>query len=119
MNGTLPSAESITSASLPSSTSVLFLDDEEGILASLRSLFRSEGYTLNFFRSGKEALSFLRENTVDVIITDMRMPEMSGVEFLNAASSICPEAIRVMLSGFEDKGVVIDSLTRGFAQHTC
>ena len=102
--------------SLPSPTSVLFLDDEEAIIASLRSLFRAEGYTTNFFLSGKEALSFLKDNAVDVIISDMRMPEMSGVEFLNTASMICPGAIRIMLSGLEDKGVVIDALANGLAQ---
>jgi len=102
---------------VPTATSMLFLDDEEAILASLRSLFRPEGHSMHFFREGKDALQFLRENTVDIIISDMRMPEMSGIEFLNAASGISPEAVRIMLSGFEDKGVVIEAIARGLAQH--
>lgn len=117
MNEGIRSDTDVTGTAVAPSASILFLDDEEAILASLRSLFRTEGYTVTLFREGREALAFLRENTVDVIICDMRMPEMSGLEFLNAASAICPEATRVMLSGFEDKGVVIEAIARGLAHH--
>jgi HD-like signal output (HDOD) protein len=54
---------------------------------------------------------------VDVILTDLRMPEMSGIEFLNRAVGMCAGAARVMLSGYEDKEVIIHSLAKGLAQH--
>jgi HD-like signal output (HDOD) protein/ActR/RegA family two-component response regulator len=97
--------------------SILFLDDEEAILASLRSLFRHEGYDLKLFHEGAEALAFLRTNTVDIIVSDMRMPTMTGIEFLNSASAICPEATRIILSGYEEKEVVITAVAKGLAQH--
>jgi len=97
--------------------SILFLDDEEAILASLKSLFRRGEYAIKFFRSGKDALMTLDREPVDVIVSDMRMPEMSGVEFLNRAADVCPGAIRIMLSGFEDKPVILNALSKGLAHH--
>jgi HD-like signal output (HDOD) protein len=93
------------------------LDDEQAILASLRSLLRHESYRLHLFSAGEQALAFLRQNSVDVIVSDLRMPEMSGVDFLIQAAAVCPEAVRIMLSGFEDKSIVVNALTRGLAQH--
>ncbi len=102
---------------LRSTAAILFLDDEDAILASLRSLFRREGYTLHFFHSGPEALTFLQHNSVEAIVTDMRMPDMNGAEFLKRATNICPAAVRIMLSGYEDKAVVISALSDGLAQY--
>jgi len=62
--------------------SLVIIDDEEAILRSLRSLLRRDGYNMNFFTSGYEALKFLEQNEVDVILSDMRMPEMNGTELL-------------------------------------
>ncbi len=101
----------------PPRPSVLFLDDEEAILSSLRSLFRREGYQLSFFTRGADAISYIRNHPIDVIVSDMRMPEMSGIEFLNHAAGISPEAARIILSGYEDKAVVLRSLSKGLAHH--
>ncbi len=95
---------------------VLFLDDEAAILASLRSLFRRERYELEFFTEPEEALSRLRSSPVDMIVSDMRMPAMSGADFLAQATTIQPYAIRIMLSGYEDKGVVISAIGKGLAK---
>jgi HD-like signal output (HDOD) protein/CheY-like chemotaxis protein len=97
--------------------SILFLDDEEAILASLRSLFRRGDYAIRFASDGLDALRFLEREKVDVIVSDMRMPGISGIEFLNRASDICPAATRIMLSGFEDKTIILNALSKGLAHH--
>jgi HD-like signal output (HDOD) protein len=102
---------------LQTKPTIVFLDDEEPILASLRSLVRREDYAPHFFHSGSEAVAFLERNTADVIVTDMRMPEMNGAEFLKRATLLCPTAVRIMLSGHEDKAVVINALSDGLAQY--
>jgi HD-like signal output (HDOD) protein len=97
--------------------SILFVDDEEAILAALRSLFRKEGYSITLCGSGEEALAHLAAAPADVIVSDLRMPGMTGIEFLNRAGAVCPTAVRIMLSGYEDKGVVLESLGKGLARH--
>lgn len=96
-------------------TTLFLIDDEEAILASLYRLFRRDGYNIVRFTSAKEAISQLNNYNVDIIITDMRMPEMNGLEFLKVAKVVCPEAIRVILSGYEEKEVVLDALSNSFA----
>lgn len=102
---------------LTTKPTIVFLDDEESILASLRSLVRREGYASHFFHSGAEAVTFLERNAADAIVTDMRMPEMNGTEFLKCATRLHPGAVRIMLSGHEDKGVVINALAEGLAHY--
>jgi HD-like signal output (HDOD) protein len=97
--------------------SLLLVDDEQPILAALRSILRREGYTLHTFSSAKEALRFLTAEPVDIIISDMRMPDMTGVEFLTQASAILPMATRIILSASEDKQIVIEAVAGGLAQH--
>jgi HD-like signal output (HDOD) protein/CheY-like chemotaxis protein len=94
---------------------ILFLDDEGAILSSLRSLFRKEGYGLQLYESGDEAMHYLHDHRVDLIVSDMRMPEMSGREFLEGAATLCPDAVRVMMSGYEDKQIILDALAGGLA----
>lgn len=97
--------------------SIVFIDDEESILSALRSLFRKEGYQLHLFSSPEQALDFLRQQSAEIIISDMRMPVMSGIEFLSHASLLAPESFRMILSGYEDKKVVLDALNKGLAQN--
>ncbi len=98
-------------------SSLVVVDDEEEILKALKSLFRREKYNIQFFSSGAEALQFLEHNCVDVIICDMRMPEISGIELLERSAIVNPDAIRIMLSGYEEKNVVLDAIQSGFAQN--
>lgn len=95
---------------------VLFLDDEDAILAALRSLFRKEGYVMSFFADAAAALTALQHDPVDMIISDLRMPVMSGTDFLIQARAIQPSPIRIMLSGYEDKAVVINAIAHGLAK---
>ncbi len=93
--------------------SLLFVDDERNILASLRRLFRPLGYTIHVAESGAEGLKILAEHPVDLIISDMRMPEMDGAQFLAEASKHHPDALRILLTGFADLGSTVDAINKG------
>jgi DNA-binding NtrC family response regulator len=92
--------------------SILLVDDEPEILFSLRGLLRRE-FELHTANSGAEALDVLRKHPVHVIMTDQRMPEMTGVELLRKARGECPEAIRIVFTGYADIKAVIDAINQG------
>jgi two-component system NtrC family sensor kinase len=92
---------------------VLFVDDEQNVLDSINRMLYSEEYEVALASSGASALRFLAGNPVQVIVSDMRMPEMNGVEFLKQSRSLCPDAIRMVLSGQADTGSVMDSINYG------
>lgn len=101
----------------PRIPTLVVIDDEEPILSSLKSLFRKEGYAIHLFSSPVVALEFLRQNSADVIITDMRMPEMSGTQLMELSLDICPNAIRLIISGYEQKSVILNAISRGLARN--
>jgi diguanylate cyclase (GGDEF)-like protein/PAS domain S-box-containing protein len=92
---------------------LLIVDDEENILAALRRLLRREGFRVLTANSGKEGLDLLAVNRVQVIISDQRMPGMSGTEFLAIAKELYPDTIRMILSGYADLTAVTDSVNQG------
>lgn len=95
---------------------VLFVDDEENILKSLRRLFADEGVEALTFSSSAEALDALRkEEDVGVIVSDQRMPGTTGVQFLEQARAVRPDAVRVLLTGYADVEAVIGAINRGGA----
>jgi HD-like signal output (HDOD) protein/CheY-like chemotaxis protein len=95
---------------------IVVLDDEMSILRALQSLLHRHPFRLQAFSESAEALKFITRQTPDIIISDMRMPEMSGADFLSKARSICPVSMRLLLSGFEDKKVIVDAIGQGIAQ---
>lgn len=92
---------------------LLLVDDEENIVASLRRLVRRDGYTLVTANSGAQALQRLAENEVDVIVSDQRMPGMTGVEFLRRAKELYPETVRMVLSGYTELTSITDAINEG------
>jgi len=96
--------------------SILFIDDEQAILSAIRSLLRKEKYEQYYFTSAREALNFLRDHQVDLIVADLRMEGMTGEQFLRHTQSVNSKAIRIILSAYEEKSVVLDLLSKGFAQ---
>ncbi len=86
---------------LPEKKRVLFLDDEEQILDSLRVALRRERkrWSMRFFSNGADALASLAEEPADIIVTDMRMPQMNGAEFLEKVTEKLPNSVRIVLSG--------------------
>ncbi|MGL4406989.1 EAL domain-containing protein [Zoogloea sp.] len=92
---------------------LLLVDDEENILSSLRRLLRREGYTILTAVGGHKGLEVLATHQVDVIISDQRMPGMTGVEFLRKAKDMQPNSVRMVLSGYTDLQSVTDAINEG------
>lgn len=92
---------------------ILLVDDEVNILHALKRLLRREGYVLKTAESGEDGLVLLQEEPVDLIISDQRMPGMSGVEFLEKARLIYPGSVRMILSGYTDLSSITDAINRG------
>ncbi len=91
---------------------VLYVDDESHNLNAFKATFRHDFQVLTA-TSGSEGLEILAEKNVHVIITDQRMPEMSGVEFLAEAIAREYTAIRILLTGYADINAVIDAVNKG------
>lgn len=91
---------------------VLFVDDDEGVLAGLRTSLRKlrREYTFSFARGGAEALAVLEAEPVQVVVTDMRMPGMNGVELLRQVKAGHPEIVRIVLSGEADQSLVMQAI---------
>ncbi len=92
---------------------VLFVDDEEKILKSLKRSFMDEPYETIFANSGKEAIEVLKQKETHVLVTDMRMPEMSGLELLKIVREKHPHIIRMVLSGYADTDTLLASINQG------
>ncbi len=92
---------------------LLFVDDESNILSSLKRLFRPLGYQIHTATSGAEGLDLLAREPIDLIVSDMRMPEMDGAEFLEKAAQRWPDTIRILLTGYSDIGSTIAALNNG------
>jgi HD-like signal output (HDOD) protein/CheY-like chemotaxis protein len=89
---------------------VLFVDDDPPVLSSLRRLLRKEPWHLLFANCAKEGLDLLTEHPVDLVVSDMRMPEMDGAGFLRKIKDLYPHTIRVILTGYADRDVVASML---------
>lgn len=92
---------------------LLILDDEENIRRSLMRLLRRDGYHILEAGSATEAFELLATNPVQVIVSDQRMPGMSGTEFLNQVKEMYPDTVRMVLSGFTDLASVTDAINKG------
>ena len=92
---------------------LLLVDDEENILASLKRLLRRNGYRIITANGAHEGLQRLAENEVDVIVSDQRMPGMTGVEFLRRTKDLYPETVRMVLSGYTELQSITDAINEG------
>jgi len=92
---------------------LLFVDDEANILSALKRLFHPSGYRILTAESGKAGLDILEREKVDLIISDMRMPEMSGAQFLEQARARWPDSVRILLTGYADITSTIDAINKG------
>ena len=81
---------------------ILCVDDEANILSALRRLFRQNGYTISVAGGGAEGLEILETQEFDLVISDMRMPEMDGARFLEQVFKRYPETVRILLTGYAD-----------------
>lgn len=95
---------------------ILYVDDEMNNLVSFKATFRLK-YNVFTAISGQEAIKLLDENIMHVIITDQRMPGMTGVEFLESILEKHPEPMRILLTGYADLNAVIDAVNKGKIFH--
>ena len=95
---------------------ILYVDDEENNLVSFKAVFRIK-YNVLTAISGEEAIKMMRSNNVNVIITDQRMPQMTGVEFLESILGEFPLPTRILLTGYADMNAVVDAVNKGKIFH--
>ncbi|MFY9316320.1 MAG: HD domain-containing phosphohydrolase [Burkholderiales bacterium] len=93
--------------------SLLCVDDEPNILNALRRLFRPQGYRILVANSGAEGLAQLEREPIDVVISDMRMPEMSGAEFLEKVRGRWPDSVRILLTGYSEIESTVAAINAG------
>ncbi|MFC3127946.1 EAL domain-containing protein [Coralloluteibacterium stylophorae] len=92
---------------------LLLLDDEENVLRSLVRLFRADGYRILTAANVRDAFQLLATHHVQVILSDQRMSDMSGTEFLGKVKELYPDTVRLILSGYTDLATVTDAINRG------
>jgi response regulator RpfG family c-di-GMP phosphodiesterase len=96
----------------PAKHPILLVDDEPEILFSLQGLLRRE-FELFTANSGKEALEILAQHPIHVVMTDQRMPELTGAELVGRIKEEYPNAIRIVFTGYADIKAVIECINRG------
>ncbi len=99
-------------AQAPAKARVLFVDDEPRVLFSLKAIFR-DCYEVTTAASGQAAMEVLRILDVDVVVSDQRMPGMTGIEVLRCARQLRPRAIRILLTGYSDLNATIGAINEG------
>ncbi|MFT4855045.1 MAG: response regulator RpfG family c-di-GMP phosphodiesterase [Algoriphagus sp.] len=95
---------------------VLYVDDEENNLQAFKATFRRD-FKVFLAISASEGEEILMNEVIDIIITDQRMPEKTGVEFLESIIPIYPKPIRLLLTGYTDIQAVIDAINKGQVYH--
>ncbi|HVV53803.1 MAG TPA: response regulator [Mucilaginibacter sp.] len=91
---------------------VLYVDDEINNLNSFKAAFRRD-FDIHVAQSAREGRRILDMNEIGVVITDHRMPGMTGIEFLESIIPVYPDTIRILLTGFSDMNAVMDAINRG------
>ncbi|MCQ4272046.1 response regulator [Pseudomonas kuykendallii] len=94
-------------------TTVLLVDDEENILSSLRRLLRHQPWRILTATSGAEALAILERETVDLIVSDARMPGMDGAALLSQVREVHPDCMRIMLTGYAEMATIMSAINNG------
>ncbi len=92
---------------------VLFVDDDEVVLRSIERGFIDEPYNTLFAKSGQEALEILQREEVHVIVTDMRMPEVDGLELLETIRKMYPHIVGIVLSGYTEMATLQKAVNQG------
>lgn len=99
------------------SGSVLLLDDDHNVTKALYRELRPQGYSVFMSDNGPDALDILRKEKIDIVITDQKMPHMSGSEFLDQAMAIQPQVVPIMLSGYANFDNLVHAINCGSLFH--
>jgi CheY-like chemotaxis protein len=102
-----------TAAESAQQRTLLLVDDEANILSAIRRSLRGEPYRVLTASSAREGLDLLARNEVQVILSDQRMPAMSGTEFLGRVKALHPDTVRIVLSGYTELESVIQAVNTG------
>ncbi|WP_430455442.1 response regulator [Rheinheimera sp.] len=97
----------------PSIPVLLCVDDEAGILKSLQRLFVGQPVRVLLAGSGQQALQLMQTEKVQLIISDMRMPQMNGAEFLAQAAQLQPDCYRILMTGYADLASTVQAINIG------
>lgn len=108
-----PAAYLDTRAGSSNTQTLLLLDDEENILRALTRVLRRDGYQILTASRAQDAFAQLAKHDIQVILSDQRMPEMNGTEFLSRVKDLYPDTIRIVLSGYTDLKSVTDAINQG------
>jgi len=92
---------------------ILCVDDEPNVLNSLRRLFLDEAYVVITAASAREGLEILNNERIQIVISDYRMPNMNGVEFLKEVYAHWPDTVRIVLSGYADTASIVSAINEG------
>ncbi len=92
---------------------ILFVDDEEVILRSFCVALNHKGFITSAASSGEEAIELFRSHLYDAVITDLKMPELDGIQVLKEAKKLHPQMVVIVLTGYGDLDSAIDSLRLG------
>jgi two-component system response regulator HupR/HoxA len=92
---------------------ILFVDDEVRLLRSIERGLIEQPYHLLFAETGEQALRTLAEREVHVLVTDMRMPEMTGLELLKVVKERYPHIVRIVLSGYTQVSMLLAAINQG------
>jgi response regulator RpfG family c-di-GMP phosphodiesterase len=95
---------------------ILYVDDEENNLISFKATFRIKHNVFTAL-SGEDAFKILETKHIDIIVTDQRMPAMTGVEFLEKVIEKFPDPVRILLTGYADMSAVVDAVNKGKIFH--
>lgn len=93
--------------------SVLFVDDQKDILILIERILKDENYTKFFANSPKEALEIIEKESIDVIVTDMLMPDIGGLQLLEILKVKYPNIVRVVLSGYAQVPFIVEAINKG------
>ena len=92
---------------------ILVVDDDPNVLLAIRKALEVGGYAVQAAPDGPEALEQARDWPPDLILCDYQMPKMNGVEVFQAMRGICPDAVRILVTGQADLGVAMDAINNG------
>ncbi|MFT5859619.1 MAG: response regulator RpfG family c-di-GMP phosphodiesterase [Flavobacteriaceae bacterium] len=91
---------------------VLYVDDERHNLTSFKATYRKE-FKIHIAESAQEGLKLMAENSIQIVLSDQRMPEMTGVEFFAQLKVDYPDSIRILITGYSDIQAIIDAINEG------
>jgi sigma-B regulation protein RsbU (phosphoserine phosphatase) len=91
---------------------ILFLDDDEQVQSLFGATFK-EDYQIHLATSGQQGLEIMEKQNIHLVITDLRMPHLSGIEFLEKIKILYPDCIQMVLSGYSDAEEIIEAVNKG------